>query len=331
MTSHDSLEFDAKAEIDRTSTWLHDTVRKSLHRKGLVVAVSGGVDSAVCAGLSATAMSFENTLALLLPDRDSSSASGQLGMTVASKFRVRVMVHDITGTLENAGCYAEQKAALRTLLPSYDEGWKSKVVLPPINGSGRLNITRVVVQSPDGETTSLRPTPEVYRRLIAATNYKQRTRTMIAYFHADRLHYAVCGTPNRLEYDLGFFVKGGDGLADVKPIAHLYKTQVYQLARELGVPQEIIDRTPTTDTYSLEQTQEEFFFSLPYKSMDLCLYGFNNNIPVDEIAKETGLTPEQVERVYEDIRAKKRNAEYLHKQALVFEPANQEETSAKPA
>ena len=75
--------------------------------------------------------------------------------------------------------------------------------------------------------------------MVAAANFKQRVRKMMEYYYADLLQYAVAGTPNRLEYDQGFFVKNGDGAADVKPIAHLYKSQVYQLAAYLGVPEEI--------------------------------------------------------------------------------------------
>ena len=319
MTHSEGLpQFDSAAETGRISSWMRGVVHGELRRKGIAVAVSGGIDSAVCAALSAHALGKDNTFALLLPDRDSSPESSELGREVATRFGIPAVVHDITPLLESAGCYSEQIAALQSLVPEYGDGWKSKVVLPPILGTERLNITRIVVQSPDGESSTVRPTPEAYRRLVAATNYKQRTRTMLTYFHADRLHYAVCGTPNRLEYELGFFVKGGDGLADVKPIAHLYKTQVYQIARELGVPEAIISRTPTTDTYSLAQTQEEFFFALPYQSMDVCLYGFNNEIPAGEIAKSVGLTEEQVLRVYEDVRAKKRNAEYLHKQGLTL-------------
>ena len=135
---------------------------------------------------------------------------------------------------------------------------------------------------------------------------------MLEYYHADRLNYVVSGTPNRLEYDQGFFVKLGDGSADVKPIAHLYKSQVYALAEYLGVPEEIRSRPPTTDTYSLPQSQEEFYFSLPYDAMDLCLFGKNNGVPVEDIAAATGLTAEQVNRVFRDIDQKRKTTQYLH-------------------
>jgi NAD+ synthase len=143
------------------------------------------------------------------------------------------------------------------------------------------------------------------------------------YYHADRLNYAVAGTPNRLEYDQGFFVKLGDGAADVKPIAHLYKSQVFALAEYLGVPEAIRSRTPTTDTFSLPQTQEEFYFALPYAKMDLCLYAKNHGVGAEEVGPVVGLTPEQVERVFRDIDQKRRTTQYLHARPLLVEPVSE--------
>jgi NAD+ synthase len=154
---------------------------------------------------------------------------------------------------------------------------------------------------------------------VAATNFKQRTRKMLEYYHADRLNYAVTGTPNRQEYDQGFFVKLGDGASDIKPIAHLYKTQVYQMAEFLGVPAEICNRPPTTDTYSMPQTQEEFFFSVPYGKMDLCLYGKNNGLSPGEVSAAAEMTAEQVDRVYRDIDAKRNATRYLHAPPLLID------------
>jgi NAD+ synthase len=161
---------------------------------------------------------------------------------------------------------------------------------------------------------------DAYLKLVAATNYKQRVRKLTEYFHADRLAYAVAGTPNRLEYDQGFFVKQGDGAADFKPIAHLYKTQVYALAEHLGIPEEIRARPPTTDTFSMPQTQEEFYFSLPYDRMDLCLYAHNHGITSAEVAPAVELTEEQVERVFDDIERKRAATRYLHARPLLIEP-----------
>ncbi|HLP17702.1 MAG TPA: NAD(+) synthase [Bacteroidota bacterium] len=320
LTSSDVLMVDAEREIEKIAQTIRTTVRQTVRRRGAVVGVSGGIDSAVCAALCVRAFGSAHVLALLMPERDSSETSRRLGRQLAERFQIPCVEEDITPVLEGAGCYRRQLEAIRHLFPQYGEGWKNKIVLPSILDGDRLNVSRLTVQTPQGEYCTERLSMEDYLQLVAATNFKQRIRAMMEYYHADRLNYAVCGTPNRLEYDQGFFVKGGDGLADFKPIAHLYKTQVYQLARALGVPDEIVSRTPTTDTYSLEQTQEEFYFALPYDKMDLCLYSYNNNITPDDAAAELGLRPEQVERIYKDIESKRRATLSLHLPALTMEP-----------
>jgi NAD+ synthase len=204
-------------------------------------------------------------------------------------------------------------------VPEFGEGWGCKVVLGNALAATGYNITSLVVQSPAGEVKKLRMPLDVYLGIVAATNMKQRTRKQIEYYHADRLNYAVSGTPNRLEYDQGFFVKNGDGAADFKPIAHLYKSQVYQLAEYLGIPQEIRSRPPTTDTWSLAQTQDEFYFALPYDQMDLCLFGLNNGIPAEAVASAARLSVEQVKVVWTDIERKRRASVYLHQPPLLVE------------
>ncbi|RUY08618.1 NAD(+) synthase, partial [Mesorhizobium sp. M7A.F.Ca.US.005.03.2.1] len=201
---------------------------------------------------------------------------------------------------------------IRELVPEYGPGWASKIVIANSLAGEGYNISSLVVQDPEGRQTKLRMSAAVYLGIVAATNMKQRTRKQIEYYHADRLNFAVLGTPNRLEYDQGFFVKNGDGAADVKPIAHLYKSQVYALAAHLGIPEEICRRAPTTDTYSLEQTQEEFYFSLPYDRMDICLFGLNNGLSAVEVGAAAELTAVEVERVWADIAAKRRATRHLH-------------------
>ncbi len=191
-------------------------------------------------------------------------------------------------------------------------------MLPGLLEPSRYSIFSVIVQSPDGQTKKVRLTPEAYLGIVAATNFKQRSRKMMEYYYADMLQYAVAGTPNRLEYDQGFFVKNGDGAADFKPIAHLYKSQVYQLARYLGVPEEICQRPPTTDTYPLEQSQEEFYFALPLEQMDLCLYGREHDMSARDLSQKTGMSEELIERVYQMIDSKRRMAKYLHANPVVI-------------
>jgi NAD+ synthase len=198
------------------------------------------------------------------------------------------------------------------VVPEYGEGWRCKLVLPSLLDGDRLNLVSLTVQDPEGRQATHRMSRPAYLQMVAATNFKQRVRKTLEYYHADRLHYVVAGTPNRLEYDQGFFVKQGDGAADIKPIAHLYKSQVYAMAAELGLPDEIQGRSPTTDTFSLPQSQEEFYFALPYQQMDQCLWAFDHDWTPEQTAGAIGLTADQVARVYRDIQAKRRVAQYLH-------------------
>ena len=311
---------DLTAEADRIAKRLRDLVTLTHRRKGLVVGISGGIDSALCTALAVRAFGPERVHGIFLPERVSSSESLTYGKLLADRFGVATTTEDLAPALEALGCYQRQDDAIRMVFPEYGEGWKSKLVLPSILESDRLNLSRVTVQRPDGTQESRALPSAAYLTLVAATNFKQRLRTTLEYFHADRLNYAVCGTPNRLEYDQGFFVKGGDGLADVKPIAHLYKTQVYAMAEALGVPEEICGRAPTTDTFSLPQGQDEFYYALPYRDMDLCLWAHNHGVPAYEVGEVLGLTAEQIERVYKDIVAKRRATLPLHLQGLLVEP-----------
>jgi len=306
------LDLDAERVTDQVAGFIKETVLGTLRRRGVVLGLSGGIDSSVVAALSVRALGKDRVLGVFMPEHDSSPDALRLGQLLAQTLGINAVTENIAPALEGCGCYRRQLEAIRTVVPEYGEGWKCKLVLPSILVGERLNVTRLTVQSPAQEIRTVRLGPAAYLQFVAATNFKQRLRKTMEYFHADRLNYAVVGTPNRLEYDQGFFVKQGDGEADLKPIAHLYKTQVYALAHYLGVPPEICRRPPTTDTFSLPQTQEEFFFALPYKAMDLCLYAHNHGIPAGDVAAAISLSAEQVERVFRDIDAKRKSARYLH-------------------
>ncbi len=308
------------AEIDRICAWLSATIRGELRRRGAVVGLSGGIDSTVVAGLCVRALGKASVLGLFMNEVDSSAETVRLGRLVATHFDIPSVDEDLSPMLAAAGCYTRRDDAIRMVVPEYQADWKCKLVLPSVLESDRYRLFSIVVQPPAGEQRTVRLTPAAYLQIVAATNFKQRTRKMLEYFHADRLVYAVTGTPNLLEYDQGFFVKNGDGAADIKPIAHLYKTQVYEIAAALGVPEEIRARPPTTDTYSLPQSQEEFYFSLPYDRMDACLYARHHDVSATECAAALGLTAEQIERVYRDIDAKRAAAKYLHSGPLTITP-----------
>jgi len=313
------LAIDPAQTTQHIASALREIITKQLRRRGVVVGLSGGIDSSVVAALSAQALGAERVLGLLMPEIDSSSDSLRLGRLLAESLGIRTITEDITPILRGAGCYDRRDRAIRTVVPDYDSGYKCKIVLPDLLQGDRYPVFYAVVRGPNGMGKKVRLTAEAYLGIVAATNFKQRTRKMMEYYYADCLQYAVAGTPNRLEYDQGFFVKLGDGAADVKPIAHLYKSQVYQLAQYLGVPEEIQQRPSTTDTYALHQSQEEFYFSLPLRKLDLCLYAKNKGLAAADIAAAVELPAAQVDRVYRIIDAKRKATRYLHENALLIE------------
>lgn len=314
----DVLALDSARAAETIGARLLEIIGRDLRRRGAVVGLSGGVDSSVCAALAVKALGKNKVFGLLMPERDSSQASEDLGRLVAEHLGIDYIKQDIAPALEAIGCYRWRDDAIRDVFPDYRPDWKSKLV---IGGGldGRFNFFNLVVQAPDGARHEKRLDHKQYLQIVAATNYKQRIRKTIEYFHADRLHYAVIGTPNRLEYDQGFFVKNGDGSADVKPIAHLYKTQVYALARHLGLPKVICEAQPTTDTYSLPQGQDEFYFALPYQQLDVALWAHNHGVPVAELARFLHMDETQAAYIYKDIEAKRKTTRYLHARPMLIE------------
>jgi NAD+ synthase len=318
--SKDLLEIDYAAEVETIIHAMRAALRDTLKRRGLVIAMSGGIDSSVCAALAVRAVGPERVFGLLMPEQDSSSETKSLGKLLVEHLKIPYAEENITPILSAIGCYSRRDEAIRSVIPEFKSDWTCKIVLPTIlTNKPVFRAFSVVVRSPDGQERKERLPIEAYLGIVAATNFKQRTRKTLEYYHADRLNYAVIGTPNRLEYDQGFFVKGGDGLADIKPIAHLYKTQVYAMARHLDLPDTICSRKPTTDTYSMPQGQDEFYFSLPYDKMDLCLYGKNNGFTPEQIAPAVGITSKQVQLVFDDIEQKRKTTRYLHLKPVLVE------------
>jgi NAD+ synthase len=299
--------------VDNIVEQLRTDVFQRFKRNGAVVGISGGIDSSVCMALAAKAFGPDKVLGIMLPEKDSSPDSEMLARELASFFRVKAIREEITGALSGFGCYERRDEAVKRVFPAYDpKTWKMKI---GIRQSGLFNnippIFYLTVIDPDGKSSDKILPANEYLQIVAASNFKQRTRMSMLYYHAEALHYAVVGTPNKHEQEQGFFVKYGDGAGDVMPIGNLYKTQVYQLAEYLGVPKGIIERTPTTDTYSAEQTQEEFFYQLPFHLMDRYWFGFENNYPAAEVAEVMGETSERVEALFRNFERKRKTTEYL--------------------
>ena len=318
----DILVINCEVEADRIAQRMVEIVGNQLRKRGVVIAISGGVDSAVCAALAVRAFGASKVYGLMLPETDSSSHSLIRGKMVAEQFGIPFSVEDIAPTLDALGCYRRRDDSTRAVFPEFGPDWKSKIAIAG-GRDGTFNYFKLVVQSPAGALHEKRLPPREYLQIVAATNFKQRVRKMIEYFHADRLNFAVIGTPNRLEYDQGFFVKNGDGAADLKPIAHLYKTQVYALSRHLQIPEEICNAVPTTDTYSLQQGQDEFYFALAYDKMDIALWSFNHGVPENELASFLRIPLSQAAFIYKDIVAKRYATRYLHANAVLVEPVNE--------
>lgn len=316
------LDINPEIETERLVNLLRNTVYQTLKRRGAVLGISGGVDSSVVLALCVRAFGPERVIPLILPEKDSDPESEKIAYRLAELYGVKPVLELITPALDGFGCYPRRDEAIQRVFPEYDaaSGYKAKIVLPqsPLE-SRSLNVFYLTIITPDGEELSKRLPPKEYFQIVAASNFKQRTRMMYLYYHAELRNYAVIGTANRNEHQQGFFVKYGDGGADVKPILHLYKTQVYQLAKYLGIPEDIRSRPPTSDTYSAPSTQEEFFFRLPFETMDLLWYAQEHNISASETASGMGLTENQVQNAYDDFIRKQRTTDYLRSYPITFD------------
>jgi NAD+ synthase len=304
--------------LDKICAKLREDVSHRFRRQGGVVGISGGIDSSLTLAVAVRAFGADKVLGVLLPEQDSSPDSKELALGLAEKFGVRTVEENISKALAGFGCYRRRDEAVKSVVPGYNpETDKMKIVIPKEILEQKLPpVFYVTVISSDGSEVSKRLNPSAYLQIVAASNFKQRSRMSMLYFHAEANHYAVIGTPNKHEVKQGFFVKFGDGGADVMPIGSLYKTQVYQLARFLDVPQEIIDRTPTTDTYTAEQTQEEFFYQMPFERMDLLWYGWENGYSAEEVAPVLEMTKDDVLNNYLNFERKVKTTDYLRSAPL---------------
>ncbi len=313
----DSILIIPKEEVEKIVGNIRYAMTHILKKRGAVIGVSGGVDSSVCLALTTMALGSDKVLAVMLPEKESSDDNIPLVNKLLNKYNVKSIIENLTGALEGFGCYQRRDEAVKNIFPEYDSTYKMKIVLPQnILEEDKLNLFYLEIISPNGEVKKARLPLKEYLQIVAASNFKQRSRMSMLYYHAEQRNYAVMGTPNKNEHQQGFFVKYGDSGSDIRPICHLFKTQVYQLADYLDIPEEIRKRKPTSDTYSAEQTQEEFFFRLSFDILDRIWFGWENNIPAAEIAKALNLTEQQVENVINDIKRKKNTTEYLRKEPI---------------
>ncbi|MBN1828333.1 MAG: NAD(+) synthase [Deltaproteobacteria bacterium] len=311
------LVIETTRERDRISAFI-GTSLKSLKRDGAVVGLSGGIDSAVAVALCVESLGQDKVIGLLLPERESNPMSLEYAQKHAARLGIRYECIDITPVLEKIGTYIKRDEVIRSMFPSYRPDDKIKLSLPAdLLARDALNIYSLSIIRGEDLVFRSRLTKEQLGSIVAATNTKQRTRMLHLYYWAEKHNYIVCGTTNRSELVQGFFVKYGDGGVDIEPLAHLYKTQVYQLAAALDVPQEIILRPPSPDTFSKAVSDEEFYFRMPYDRLDPLLWAWERKLTPAEAGKILGLSEDQVIRVFRDFAAKYRSAQHL----LMIPPA----------
>ena len=315
--TNDSINIDPAKEFEKISSKLKDDVTKKLKKRGAVVGISGGIDSSVVLALCAKTFGPDRVLGIMMPENDSNPDSLELAKKLSTKFNTKYVVENMTEAVAGFGCYKRRDEAIKKVFPEFNSSYKAKITLPTnLMEKETLNVFQLTIITPDGETKSERIPLKEYLQIVAASNFKQRSRMCMLYYHAEARNYAVIGTGNKNEHEQGFFVKYGDGGADIKPIAHLFKTQVFQLAEYLDVPEEIRKRTPTTDTYSAEQTQEEFFYRVPFDILDRVWIGWEKGVPAEEIASALGLNKENVESIIHDTQRKIRTTEYLRMEPI---------------
>ena len=306
--------------IDSLCTKIREDIHVHLRRKGGVIGISGGIDSSVTLALAVRALGKDKVIALMLPEKDSSTDSVQFSKILAEKFQVRYHIENITGALEGFQCYTRRDEAVKRIFPEYDPARHTfKIGMNEASIETTLpSVFYITLLDENGQAQRKKlPAPE-FLQIVAASNFKQRTRMCMLYYYAEMNHFTVIGTSNKQEINQGFFVKHGDGGVDLMPIGNLYKTQVYQLAEYLNIPEEIIRRTPTTDTYSAEQTQEEFFFQLPFRDMDLLWHAYEQGYSPDKVAEVISKTPEAVGNIFNSFRRKQQTTNYLRKHTIIY-------------
>jgi NAD+ synthase len=302
--SKNSLSINCPATVDAICSFIADQV-KALKRDGIVIGMSGGIDSSLCAYLCAKAIGTQNITGLILPERESSPISLEYAKAECEKIGIKYQITDVSGTIEAIGGYSLRDDIIKEYFPGVKSGFKSKITLPGnLLDRDSFNFYTLTIEDDTGKTRSARIDNRALRQIVAATNSKQRTRMLYLYQFAEIHNYLVCGTTNKSESIQGFFVKYGDGGVDIEPIEPLYKTQVYQLSEYLKVSQQVIDRPPTPDTFSMIVTDEEFYFRVPYEKLDFFLYAWEHKVSVNEVSKTLGFDEAQVKRVFRDINAK---------------------------
>lgn len=317
----DYLFLDVEKEVERITGNIARILNSKFKKDGVVIGLSGGIDSSVTTALLVKALGSDKVLGVALPEKESSKDSIILAEKLANQLKIDLIKEDITERISSFGVYSKILSILKSYYPDFSHDLHSyKIVLPQQLLKGQLNLYSLVIEDKNGsQIFKERLSINDYRDFRAALSIKLRVRMISLYYHAERMNRIVAGTTNRSEYELGNFCKYGDGGIDFEVISHLYKTQVYKIAGALDIPQTIIDRAPSPDIFSAFVSDSEFFFSLPFEILDVLLYAHRNGVSVKEIVENIPVNEEQVKRVFTDFERKKQFSETLRELPPVCE------------
>ncbi len=303
-------------EIDRMNLFLKNEIFKSFRRKGVIVGLSGGVDSAVMASLAVEALGKEKVFGLILPEKESNPLSARFAALEAQRLGIDFAEKDMTPTVDAIGSYSIRDEYLKSLIPEYTPECKYNIALPTdFLERDSLNIYKLQVQTSAGDILTKRLSVDSFRFITAFASIKIRARMIHLYWEAERQNLVVAGTTNKTEMILGDFCKYGDGGTDIEAICHFYKTQIYQLAEYFQVIPEIRDRDPSPDTFSLPVTDQQFFFRIPFNKLDLLLYAWEHHIDTQDAADVLSLPEDAAKRAYREFTTKNNATAHLREVA----------------
>ena len=316
----DILKINAQRESTIVQEFMSAQTKGTPKKDGIIVGISGGIDSAVVAALAVAAVGKDKVFGLILPEKESSPDSAKFGQLVIDSLGIQHDTMDLTDAVESFTAYQARDEIIKSIFPDYDESYRFNIRLPQnLLEVDRYNFYTLCIDNGKGDTRQKRLAKNQFLAITAAANVKIRSRMIALYFLGEQMNYLVAGTTNKTEFMLGDFCKFGDGGNDVECVSHLYKSQIYQLGEFYGTPQEVMERTPSPDTFSLAVSDKDFYFCLPFDILDPLLYAWEYKSDINAVARELNLTTEQIERVYRDFDSKHSTTEHIRQLPYAIE------------